>query len=324
MNERKKILVTGGLGYVGGRIVRALLESDNYEVHVTSRTLRIDKTLFKENRFLKLISSDNVFNSKENLEHCYECIIHLAAYNEIDCLKYPIEAAEFNIVSSLILLQKSVKAFCKQFIYFSTAHVYGIPLHGKIDESLITRPIHPYAITHKAFEDFVLAARDKNEIDAIVFRLSNSFGSPIDKNVNRWTLLINDLCKQVVVSDCLTLNSNGIQERDFITLTDVAAAVIHILNLSKEDKVDGLFNLGGNYTKRIIDIAELIKQRAMLVLNKKIEIKVPLSKDNINKSEILPLNFSSEKLRITGFEWSNNIIEEIDNLLIFCNLNFNV
>jgi len=323
MSEKKKILVTGGLGYVGGRIVQALSDTNKYEVYITSRKNNSNNYFFKDNNFVKLISSDSVFNPAENLEDKYECVIHLAAYNEIDCLKYPVEAAEFNIVSSLVLLQKSIKAFCKQFIYFSTAHVYGNPLHGKIDESLITRPVHPYAITHKAFEDFVLAARDKNEIDGVVLRLSNSLGTPINTEVNRWTLLINDLCKQAVVSDYLVLNGNGIQERDFITLTDVAGVVIHVLNLSKEDKSDGLFNLGGNYTQRIIDIAGLVKERAMLVLNKKVEIKIPDSKNSITNSIALPLNFSSEKLKNIGFQWRNNITEEIDNLLIFCNLNFN-
>ena len=197
-------------------------------------------------------------------------------------------------------------------------------IESKIDESLITRPVHPYAITHKAFEDFALAARDKNEIDAVVLRLSNSFGTPINKDVNRWTLLINDLCRQAVVSDCLILNSNGLQERDFITLTDVVGAVIHILNLSKADKADGLFNLGGNYTRRIIDIAGLIKERTMLIVNKKVEIKIPASQNSSSDSKTLPLNFSSEKLKLTGFKWRNNIIEEIDNLLIFCNLHFNL
>jgi UDP-glucose 4-epimerase len=317
----KKILVTGGTGYVGGRVVAKLLAAGEYEIILASRQAEAHVQQLFSGKQVSHINPALFEDENYQLEENLFAVIHLAAYNEIDSIQYPIDAAQYNIVSSLKLLLKAIKAKAKQFIYFSTAHVYGSPLQGFITEETLPRPTHPYAITHRAFEDFVLAARDKGEIDSTVVRLSNSFGVPVDKNVNRWTLLINDLCKQASVSNELKLNSNGLQQRDFVTLTDVVEAVIHLLWLPEQKKLDGLFNLGGNYTCTVLDMVKLIQQRTKLVMNKEVEIIVPVS-DNRSGTETMPLNFSSQKLRSTGFEWTNNAIDEIDNLLNFCKQNF--
>ncbi len=322
MQEKKKILITGGLGYVGGRIVKALLDTGEFIIYIATRKNTIEG-FFEKNELLKIINSKEVFSFDHSFEHTFECIIHLAAFNEIDCVKHPVEAAEFNIISSLILLQKAIQSKSKHFIYFSTAHVYGSPLQGKIDENVLPRPVHPYSITHKAFEDYLLAARDKNEINGIVFRLSNSFGVPINKDVNRWTLLINDLCKQAALGNQLKLNSSGLQQRDFITLTDVVNAVLFIINLNKEETKDGLFNLGGNYTKSIIEITNLVSERAQIILKKEMQIVLPAIKETPTEN-LKPLQFSSEKLKSIGFKWTNDINEEIDHLLVFCNEQFTI
>jgi UDP-glucose 4-epimerase len=313
----KKILITGGTGYVGGRLVAKLLATNEYEILIASRQAEtIVQQIFPE-KDVRVINPQLFEDEHYKLEHNLFAVIHLAAYNEIESIKHPAEAARFNIISSLKLLLKAIDAGTKRFIYFSTAHVYGSPLQGIITEETLPRPTHPYAITHKAFEDFVLAARDKGEIDGIVVRLSNSFGTPIHKNVNRWTLLINDLCKQAATSNELKLSSNGLQERDFITLTDVTEAVLHLLQMPAQLTQNGLFNLGGNYTSTVLDIAKLIQQRAKQVMNKHVDVIVP-AMHNLSSNETIPLRFSSQKLADTGFVWEKNVAEEIDELLKFC------
>ena len=116
--------------------------------------------------------------------------------NELDSVKYIQKAISFNIGETVRLLEAAQRSGVRKFIYFSTAHVYGAPLIGDIHEDCVCRPIHPYSITHKSAEDFVLAARGRTDINAVVIRLSNSFGAPAYDTSNRWTLLVNDLCKQ--------------------------------------------------------------------------------------------------------------------------------
>jgi UDP-glucose 4-epimerase len=70
-------------------------------------------------------------------------------------------------------------------------------------------------------------------------------------------VLVNDLCKQAVTKKSLTLCSSGTQKRDFITLQDVSRAALHFIGLPRELCRDGLFNLGGESSFRIIDMANL-------------------------------------------------------------------
>lgn len=317
----KRILVTGGFGYVGGRIISQLLSTGEYEVLVSSRKKKILPNEFFDTKKIKIIDSNELFAEFSELPASLHSIIHLAAFNEIDCLTHTVDAADFNIISSLKLLIKAIKQKVPQFVYFSTAHVYGNALKGTITEQTIPRPGHPYSITHKAFEDFVLAARDKKEIDGIVLRLSNSIGHPVWPDVNRWTLLVNDLCRQAVTTGKLKINSAGFQKRDFVTLTDVSAATYFVMNEQKIMSSDGLFNLGGNSTLSILQMAGLIMERCKAILDISVKLECPPGTSNqVFPDE--PFLFESKKLQEFGFEWQLNINQEIDSLLLFCNQHF--
>lgn len=71
-----------------------------------------------------------------------DCVVHLAALNENDCLLDPVRAAGVNTVATLRLLEAAAEADVKRFIYISTAHVYGSPLDGFLDEYTLCRPVH--------------------------------------------------------------------------------------------------------------------------------------------------------------------------------------
>ena len=318
----KNILVTGGLGYVGGRIVNQLLASGGYKLFITTRKKQADPLKWFGTGDVTFLDAAAWESPQAGFPVHFDAVIHLAAFNEIDSQANPVAAAEYNIVSSLKLLQKAVSGKTGQFIYCSTAHVYGSPLAGRISEQVVPRPVHPYAITHRAFEDFVLAARDKEDTQGIVLRLSNSLGAPLWPEVNRWTLLVNDLCKQAVMTGRLTLLSSGMQQRDFITLTDVAAAVEFFLTKESHQTGDGLFNLGGNYTSTVLDMTRLIASRCKAVLGLEVSLEIPAPRGQEPGSAI-PLEFSSEKLSRIGFHWSGSVEQEIDGLLLFCRHHFN-
>ena len=306
------ILLTGGMGYVGGRLACALI-GEGYKVYCGTRRVGERSPSWLTGMQMVYVdwqSSDSLKNACTNID----CVIHLAGMNEIDSVKDPIAALQANGVLTLGLLNAAIKMGVNRFIYFSTAHVYGAPLKGTINEATITRPIHPYAITHKVAEDFVLSARDQGLIDGVVVRLSNSFGVPTTPKIDRWTLLVNDLCKQAAISGELSLNSSGEQLRDFITLQDVCGAIIHMLKLKGEELHDGLFNLGSGNSFSILEMAQRIAMRWYLITGNKIQIKRPISTEVI-KSE---LNYSCTKLVGTGFRHQFQIDDEIDKTLMLC------
>jgi UDP-glucose 4-epimerase len=308
------VLITGGLGYVGGRIAKFLSQNTNLNLILSTRK--------KDHQTPEWLNNGRIVNldlmSDRDLEkNCMgvQSIIHLAAANEIDSSQNPESALRVNVVGTLKILQAAINQGVTKFIYFSTAHVYGAPLRGVITEKTVPRPIHPYAISHKTAEDFVLAAHDKQDILGLVIRLSNGFGAPINGDVDRWSLIVNDLCRQAVSTGKLVLKSSGLQKRDFITLKGVGEAVSHLLSLDAEKYGDGLYNLGGNCTLSIIEITERIAERCFQTLGFKPEIVRPSPKVGESSDE---LDFCMDKLKSVGLVLSQNINEEIDSTLLFC------
>ncbi|HEY9855750.1 MAG TPA: SDR family oxidoreductase [Stenomitos sp.] len=310
----KTVLITGGFGYVGGRVAAELAKLENWKIRLgTRRQDRTPPTWLKEAEVLPLDLDDaaTIQRAVEGVDY----VVHLAALNEIDSARHPEQALLVNGLGSLKLLNAAIQAKVGRFLYFSTAHVYGAPLKGTLDESCLARPIHPYAITHRTAEDFVLAAHAQGQIEGLVVRLSNGYGAPTHPDVDRWTLIANDLCRQAVTTGQLVLKSPGLQRRDFVTLEDVGRAAAHLLTMDRGHCQDGLFNLGGACTMSIREMTDLIARRCEAVLGFAPEIVAPSPTE---RDVADALDFRIDKLRSTGFELTGDATREIDALLTLC------
>ena len=156
--------------------------------------------------------------------------------------------------------------------------------------------------------------RYKN-MDTLILRLSNGFGYPMDSEVNRWTLVFNDLCRQTMTSGKMVIKSSGKQHRDFISLHDVAAAVDHLLFKNPEKWDDGLFNLGGDCSFSILDVAKTIAT----VYEKKYGKSVPIQITGKDSGEPYnPVHFNVDKLKKTGFRLTGDMEKEIEQTLSLC------
>ncbi|MCT7958206.1 NAD-dependent epimerase/dehydratase family protein [Laspinema palackyanum] len=317
---RNCVLITGGFGYLGGRIAVKLAQLPNYLVRLGSRRGHSPPVWLPQAETIAMDVVDP--SSLAEAMIGVNAVVHLAAMNEHECIADPQKAILVNTLGTLNVLQAALAANVERFIYFSTAHVYGSPLAGHITEDIIPRPIHPYAITHHAAEDFVLAAHQKQEIIGIVVRLSNAFGTPIHLNVDRWTLLVNDLCSQAIQKKCLTLHSSGYQSRDFIALENVAFAVHHCLQLPIENIGDGLFNLGSGKSRTILEMAQLIANLCSEYLGFFPKIKRPefLFKEEFKNNTLF---FDSTKFFNTNFKASSYDKEEILNTLSLVSSTYN-
>ena len=214
------ILITGGLGYLGGRISVHLLKTSHSEITLgTSRSSVKVPPALRKCRIVNINLLDD-----ENLDSACEgvsVIIHLAALNAQACANDPGKALMINGHGTLKLLQAAVRQGVSKFIYFSTAHVYGTRLTGEVNENILPRPLNPYSITHRIAEDYVIDESRKGNIEGVVIRLSNAVGMPLDSSVDCWMLLVNDLCRQAVQYEELTLHSSGLQQRDFISINEL-------------------------------------------------------------------------------------------------------
>lgn len=315
---KETILITGATGYLGGRISKKLSDSNLYFLRLTStgrRTESLKGLKNSENKVLNLLMKGKFDEICKGVKF----IVHFAAMNFRECESEPVRAVLVNTIGTLRLLEAARKQKVKKFIYFSTAHVYGSPLTGRITEDLPTMPVHPYIITHRAAEDFVLSYSSSDSLAGTVIRLSNAIGPPIDPSVNCWSLISNDLCRQAVTTNKLILKTAGLQSRDFIMIENVYRALIHILSLPEDTICSQIFNLGSGKSMRIIDLAKLIKVRCKKVLGFNPEIITPKAPGG---RKLQSLDYRIDKIESTGFQLIDGLTEEIDNTLIFCQRNF--
>jgi UDP-glucose 4-epimerase len=313
------ILITGGVGYIGGRLAQYL---ESKEVNL--RLLVRKNSVIPEWAQDKTIVAGDVLDISSLKAACenVDTVIHLAALNEIDSGKNPIEALRVNGEGTLNLINAALVNKVKRMIYFSTFHVYGLNAYGNISEETLPLPVHPYAITHHVSEDFIRMAVYKKEIEGVILRLSNGFGYPAHAQVRRWSLVVNNLCLQAVLNRKIVLKTSGKQFRDFITLTDVSRCVEHILSLdgSKLDKNNSIYNLGGEFSISILDMANLIRERCLEVLD--ICPEIIIGKDDPSNTVLeKPVMYNINKIKRSGFKLKANVHEEIDKTLAFCDAN---
>jgi UDP-glucose 4-epimerase len=134
-------------------------------------------------------------------------------------------------------------------------------------------------------------------------------------DVDIWHTLVYDLCKQVVATHKMTLRSSGLQQRNFIAVSDICAAILHFLQLDATRVADGLFNLGGLTSTTVLEMATVVAERARAVLG----ITATIERPNPSSDEpINALDFRINKLAETGFVPKNLVNEEIDRLLLVC------
>lgn len=307
-----RILITGGLGLIGGRLGQ-YLQRAGHQIILGSRNAGDPPDWLSQAEAVQTGWNDSC--ALEQICNKVDVVIQAAGMNAQDCTADPVVALEFNGLATAHLVAAASRAGVKRFIYLSTAHVYASPLIGTITEDTCPRNLHPYSTSHLAGEHAVLGASQRGEIEGIVLRLSNAFGAPMHKDVNCWMLLVNDLCRQAVTKRSLTLRSAGVQRRDFVTLQDVGRAVSHMLDLSKEQMGDGVFNIGGAWAPRVIDMVELIQERCSALLG-----FVPaLIRPEPEEGEVtLDLEFQIDRLLASGFKLSGNAVTEIDATLLLC------
>ncbi|MDP9263648.1 MAG: SDR family oxidoreductase [Acidobacteriota bacterium] len=310
-----KLLITGGCGYLGGRLAQFLASQTGHEILLGSRQYAAPPSWLPQAKV-----AQTPWDSSSGLEQScagVEAVVHLAGMNAQDCAADPVAALEVNAVATARLLQAAIRQGVKRFIYLSTAHVYGSPLKGVITEESCAAPLHPYATSHRAGEDVVRAASQRREVEGIVIRLSNAYGAPAHKEVHCWMLLVNNLCRQAVTTEGMVLHSSGRQRRDFIPLADACRAMQHLLELPAAGVSEGLFNVGSGWTPTVLEMAQRIAQRVQAVTGRPPEI---LRHEERESSAADSLDYRTDRLAETGFhgKGTDNVDRELDELIHFC------
>lgn len=259
----KKVLVTGGAGYIGSVLVRILLDK-GYSVRAFD-SLKFggdalyDVAQHPKFEFMKgdLRNDADIDRALEGMDH----VAHLAAIvGDPACSKFPDEAREVNWQASVNLFEKAEKAGIKRFVFASTCSNYGkmSDPDSFVDEESELRPVSLYAELKVKFENFILIDKRSSKMSATALRFSTVYGfSPRI----RFDLTVNEFTRNV----CMT----GEQEiwgpqfnRPYCHVDDLARAVMLVLRSPKKKVRANVFNVGDtkeNYSKRML-MEEIQKQ----------------------------------------------------------------
>lgn len=247
-----KVLISGGGGYIGSNLLNKIIDKSE-AVGVLGRknnlSVQSEKNVFYE--------ADITQPIKIELKHQYDVFIHLAAANDIDSLD-PKTAMLTTVLGTKYCLDLCKANGINKFIYFSTFQVYG-KVSGVMNEETVLEPVNDYAITHMQAEDYVKMFSRTTSIKHIIVRPTNIYGAPVNKDIDRWTLVPNCFCKEAVEKKTITLMSSGKQTRDFIDLNDLSNVTIMLCE-SFADYENTIVNgaSGNNFT--IVEIAGIVKE----------------------------------------------------------------
>jgi UDP-glucose 4-epimerase len=310
-----RILISGGFGLLAGRLAKFFAE-DGHTVMLGSRSAKAKPTWLRAGDLLTVDWSS--MDSLSAACTAVDVVIHAAGMNAGDCAAKPTDALLFNGVGTSRLLEAAIASGVKQFIYLSTAHVYSDNLTGSFNENSATTNLHPYATSHKAGEDVVRYANKQKRIKGAALRLSNAFGYPIDKETNCWMLLMNDLCKQAVVEKSLTLHSNGMQHRDFISIESVCETILFLAQ-NHDREMPSLVNLASGCSHSVIDMTKMVQERCEQILGYKPTIH---RKEAGLDQTYADLHLETRSLKDLGYSTKTDLIAEIDTLLLYAERNF--
>ena len=317
LNSLMRILITGGFGFIGGRLGQ-YLQQNGHQVILGSRKASCPPEWLPHAEVAQ-IDWSNIRALKQICSRV-DVVIQAAGMNAQDCEADTVAALEFNGLATARLVAAASQVGVKRFIYLSTAHVYDNPLVGTIKEEICPRNLHPYATSHLAGEHAVLRANQLGQIEGIVLRLSNTFGAPVHKDVNCWTLLVNDLCKQAVQTRKLQLQINLLQQRDFIGMTEVCRVIEHLAFGNRPSTQPSIFNVSSGVSQSVLAIAQLVQQRCKQVLGFE-----PILQHTQNGVDEHPpmLIYRADNLAALGIKIKGrDNTAEIDSLLRFCQSTF--
>lgn len=312
--------MTGGFGFLGGRLAHYLLHEGHEILLGTRRGIAPAEHQLEPAKVAQIVWSEPASLDKACSD--VDVIIHASGMNSQDCANDPVGALLVNTVGTASLLQAALKQKVRRFIYVSTVHVYASSLHGTISEEHCPSNLHPYAASARAAEDIVLYAQQNRLIDGIVVRLSNGYGVPMHPAVNCWMLLVNNLCRQVAETRHLRLSSDGSQVRNFIPIQEICNVFDFLAcrtSLHQRLGDVGPINVGGQRSLTILEMARMVQARCTDLLRFTPELSV---QPGPQPSPALQLDFEIQRLLSLGYEFMHDPNAEIDDLLQYCQREF--
>ena len=242
-----RILITGGSGFLGHHLCRALLSAGHELTNIDLKPNVEVKTVIGDIRDEELI--DSVMAGQE-------AVFHLAGLIEAgESVEKPKIYIENNILGTLAVLEAMRKHQVKKFLFSSSAAIYGEPLRTPIQEDDRTIPINPYGVTKLAMEGLVSSYVNSYGMTGVALRYFNLYGP--GENHEPETHAIPRFIQQISQDDEVTVWGDGSNKRDYIYIDDVVQA--HLLALDLPQGYHYI-NLSGKNATSVNEIIQMLEE----------------------------------------------------------------
>ena len=247
-----KSLVTGGAGFIGSTLVEKLLEQDEMVVVVDNESANTHEETYWNDAAIN-VEMDVNDPAMKNVVTGIDRIFHLAADISIPySIKNPAATYSNNVHGLLNVLEVARKSDIKNVVFSSTAAIYGLTDKVCV-ETDTPDPLNPYSVSKLAGENLMKMYNDLYGIKTVSLRYFNVYG-PRQSNTGQYAPVVGIFQKQKEQNSALTIVGDGKQTRDFVHVSDVAAANI----LVSESDATGVYNVGTGIEYSVNQIADMI------------------------------------------------------------------
>lgn len=259
----KKILVTGGAGFIGSNLCDKLLELENEVIcldnFATGKPGNIQH-LLNHPKFKLIVGDIRNLSDCEKAVEGVDFVLHQAALGSVPrSIADPITSNAVNVSGFLNMLVASRDAGVKRFVYAASSSTYGDSESLPKIEDIIGKPLSPYAITKYVNELYADNFKKTYGLDTIGLRYFNVFGRRQDPN-GAYAAVIPKFVMQFMEHKAPTINGDGEYSRDFTYIDNVVQMNLLAISTENEMALNQVYNVAFGERTTLNDLVRLLKR----------------------------------------------------------------
>lgn len=303
--KNKRIIVTGGLGFIGSHIVDELIEDNEVIIIDNKSNGKIENLKNPKHENLKIIEKDINDVDFEEILKGIDYVFHLAAMASVPLsIENPVKCNEDNVDATVKLLVGAKNNNVKKIVFSSSSAVYGNNENMPLSETEALCPLSPYGASKAICEIYLQTFYESYGLNYTVLRYFNVFGPKQDKN-SQYAAVIPNFISALLEGEQPVIYGDGNQTRDFVFVKDVVNANI----CAAESDYNGVVNVASGKKITINELYDIVCE----TLGYDVEVKyLPERKGDIKHSLADVSNMEKINYEVDFKDFENQLKETIN------------